>query len=124
MAGIHYEKPEGQTFPGNSFTICTRFNYKMLGLYVGSRIFSIGGGMKNPEGGQTEFIFLSALYPITWLGLGYSDEVFMTWTLKYQEENNFMIWKTNKWHHFCIAFDEQTLRVSVVNVNYSRDSIS
>ena len=114
--GLHYMKPKDQKeLADDSFTMCTRFNYKMLGTYSGSRIFSVGYGLQNSTGNR-EFFWVSALYPITWLGFGYEDGTFLTWTLKYIDDDNFMIWKTNHWHHFCFAFDKQTLRVSIVNV--------
>ena len=116
--GLHYMKPNDQKeFTENSFTACTRFNYKLLGQWAASRIFSVGNGLWNSTGIQ-DFFSVSALYPLTWLILGYADANYFVWTLKYQEEDNFQIWKTNHWHHFCFAFDSKSSMVRIANVSH------
>ena len=74
--------------------------------------------LENPES-ATPFLWLPAQYPSTWFGLGNFEKgakSYSNWILKNPVTNEFSIWRTNHWHHICIAYNQYESRISFIKV--------
>ena len=107
ISGLQYKKKSNEKVElTHSLTGCVRINFQRLdGLDVdgSSRILIIG----NSNYPSRDFLRMYAKYPITWFGYGNHElgKGFKgSWPLKDPVKNNFLIWRTNVWHHICTAY--------------------
>ena len=69
LSGLKYLKEQqNSNIFSNSFTICSRFNFKKLGNTA--RLFEI----QPSNNSEANFLWLSISYPWTWFGFGNSDK--------------------------------------------------
>ena len=83
----------------NGFTICEKFNYRLLGKDPEPNnlmLLSIGC----EHNFHSDCIWAYVDYKLTFVGLGSFN-----WILKNSETESFMVWTTNRWHQVCLAFE-------------------
>ena len=117
LSGLKYLKEQQNSIIfSNSFTICSRFNFKKLGNTA--RLFEI----QPSNNSEANFLWLSISYPWTWFGFGNSDKklngkgFYSSWLLQDPITKDFNIWYTNKWHHVCIAYDSEKSHITFIKV--------
>lgn len=132
------------------FTICIRFNFKLLGGHEGrSRIITIEDWRTNasvckqlsnkhfnhpfnctfcsfnvsPEDPEFSLLQFGAEYPFTFLSFGHprAKGSFKSYLLKNPGSGSFEIWETNKWTHLCFAFQGQRGILHVIKVALVRE---
>ena len=93
-------------------TICVRFNFLAL-FGWDSIVFTHDNGL------ATDWDSLSA----EWMfgaNAGYKRTFFvfgsMNWIVKDVELDTFLLWSTNRWHSFCVAFDRRNSYITLVKV--------
>ena len=103
--------------------MCIRFNYKKLNSGDLARILAIGNPhtfIAKPGEWTADFVYMYARYPATWFGFGYLDKgdgYYSSYVLEDPEKKTFMLFQANRWHHVCVAFSKETLRISYIKVN-------
>ena len=113
IIGLHYKKSANQAnVKLTSFTICLRFNYLRIGQTA--HIINLMTTDKN----EPKLLNLEPRFPTSYIffgqskkGKGYFDSEILR---ESANGTNYAIWKTNMWHHLCVAFDGSTHVFSVV----------
>ncbi len=117
LSGLTLLPPEGSNFilkdmPG--ITICCRFNFKRL-VFLKSFVMMI-----QPPGNPApwELAFFFAGYQMSFMGFGNSDSrgSVPSWIMKDKEEEDFLTWTANRWHHICYAYTATTSWIQLIKV--------
>ena len=124
LSGLHYKNEFKNITSMNNINICIRFNYKRLSPDTTStRIFDIYQNDKTLSINKiaSSFLVLPARYPVTWFGFGLSHQEFSfsNWILG-EPPDNYMIWRVNRWHHFCLSFSKYRSSITIVKVKSSQ----
>ena len=133
VSGLKYVPTDDQTDVRftNSFTICARFNYQLLG----NNAFLIDIVPKII--GSRDFFWFKINYPASWWGFGNSEKgvgnivkhvfifevaqfhvsgYFSNWILQDPITDSFGIWHTYSWHHICITYDSTQSHITIAKV--------
>ena len=114
ISGLKFVNQNDKINYTNSMTFCGRFNYKNLGSQ--SIMFSIDEEMK-----IRPYLWIKMEYPLAFMSFGNydNDQVnFANWILQNPKTEEFSIWYPNKWHHFCIAHDNERSHIALVLVSF------
>ena len=108
VAGLKYINPHQNVSFSNGITICARFNYLKLGHEA--KLFEIGP--------TTVYFWFKVDYPATWFGFGSArtSKSYNSWILKDPSTEEYNIWYTNKWHHICVAYDQNSNSILFIKV--------
>lgn len=113
VSGLHFIASNISKLHGHSLSACVRFNYQRFKSYTGATILHVGDlSMKRP------FINLPAGYPWTFPDLGeyLKDKGYDNWILR-ELPDNYVVWKTNTWHHICLSYSDLNSTIIVVKVS-------
>ena len=116
VSGIHFRNTDKVRTQNNSFTSCIRLNYGRFSPHKEAMIFNFD--FSNHTFQTTRpFLWVPATYPATWLGLGVPEKEnhYSNWILM-ELPDNYNVWITNAWHHFCLSFSKIRSSISVVKV--------
>ena len=94
---LNHQNTEKSKFE-NGVSICVRIYYERLG--------------------QPSKIIHHQIDYLLWLSMQYQETILtfagIDMFLYQPEDDNFIIWATNRWHHICLSFDKQKLFLKVV----------
>lgn len=111
------------------FSICMRFNYKLLGeipIETRGRIFTIGDWKEHAKDRKPDYIFIAALHPVSFFGFGRG----LTYLVRDPDRTDLETYTSNRWTHFCLSYGKKrgSLRM-VINgklmvVNYGKEELT
>ena len=126
ISGAHLDFNREMTL--TDFSICMRFHYKLLGKGYESpgRIFTMTKWRSGGNNVNGDYAFMEAQHPTTFFGFGNEK----TLLARDPDRTDFEIWTSNRWAHFCLAYEKKNGLLQFVKdgklmiVNYAKGQLN